>query len=337
MSDKTLEFKICGHCGSTTYLEDYPVTGTTICAKCAHEIIKIPLRELPEEEIIQQPCPFCGKEGEEGDTVFDDDKIIVFKCKGCGKLDGYRIALEPTYASNEDLGDGDYNGKAVAIAKREGNSIYSASKAKELAKALKKKDRHPKEKCKKQLTALIYEKRQKMQQSGIEPEIISTAKWKLTCFIDAKGPFTKKQLQSQFSAAVSLAQDDLVRMGRFHGKKITERQMEHLFNVDRKTIRKWKRPLKEQLRITKLGISTRKQGNYRAFSAVEFPKEIKSITKLDKPYKDKCDFCEEPQLLEWRITFVNGSWSDLCKSSFERLKEQSLEYDWEIEKRIVSQ
>jgi len=61
MSDKSLEFKICGHCGSIEYLEDYPVPGTSICADCAHEIIKIPLRELPEEEIIQQRCPSCGK------------------------------------------------------------------------------------------------------------------------------------------------------------------------------------------------------------------------------------------------------------------------------------
>ena len=59
------EFTLCPHCGSTEYLENYPAPGISACTKCGHEVTKIPLKEMSEEEILKQNCPFCGKEGEE--------------------------------------------------------------------------------------------------------------------------------------------------------------------------------------------------------------------------------------------------------------------------------
>jgi hypothetical protein len=85
------QFTVCPNCGSTKYFVGYPFEGKFGCARCLNEVLKVSLREMAIAEILVQKCPFCGKEGEEGDTLFDDDYVIVFKCKGCGKLDGYAV------------------------------------------------------------------------------------------------------------------------------------------------------------------------------------------------------------------------------------------------------
>ncbi|MBN1245550.1 hypothetical protein JXA31_08150 [Candidatus Bathyarchaeota archaeon] len=317
MSAKTLEFKICGHCGSIAYLEDYPVTGTTICAKCAQQIIKIPLRELPEEEIIQQPCPFCGKEGEEDDTVFDDDNIMVFKCKGCGKLDGYRIALEPTYADNEDLEDVEYSGKAVAIAKREGSYLYSASKAKELSKALQKKEKDPIEQNTKQLHQLIKTETEPLKKLGITDSTITNAFSQARNHIVDKDAITEKQLVSLVAASILLAEDIQVRRRELPKGFATERNISEIFNVDRKTIRKWKRQMEEKRHHPKWGVYIYRPNGLLESGIIEIPEDIEAVTKLEKPYNGKCCILGGDYPISWRIKYKNGSWSDICQRAYE--------------------
>jgi hypothetical protein len=81
-----------------------------------------------------------------------------------------------------------------------------------------------------------------------------------------------------------------------------------------------------------LRVCARREEGQTANSNVEIPNEIKLILKLEKPYKGKCDFCEQIKLLNWRIKYTNGSWSDICEHNYERLKEYSLEHEWQIEK-----
>jgi excinuclease UvrABC ATPase subunit len=328
MSDKSLELKLCPKCGSTDYLEDYPAPGTSICADCGQEIVTIKLREIVETYSLKHKCPFCGKEGAQEDLLYFANNITVYKCKGCEKIDG---RWELSRAANEDLNDGDYSLKAVAIAEKEGTPIYSASKAKELAKALHKREKDPKEKCRKQFKALIYKKNLTMQYHSIDSESINRATWELTYFIKSKGPFTNKQLESLFSAAVILAQDDLLRMGKLKGNKITERQMEEIFNVDRKTTRKWKKTLKENRKPLRLIVYAHKGEEKEADWEAEIPKDLKSIKKLENPQKGKCDFCEETKLLVWQLEYVDGLWSRICQDNYERLKGHSLEEEWKIE------
>ena len=184
------EFTLCPHCGSTEYLENYPAPGISACTKCGHEVTKIPLKEMSEEEILKQNCPFCGKEGEEDDTLFDDYNIMVFKCKGCGKLDGYWVALQPSRTADGKPMIKIYYPKAVSLDKIEGNSpVYSAERAKEIAKAIRKKENDPKEKSKKQFNMLIREKRQELKEIGIDSESIQSAIWEVTFFI-SKGSTT---------------------------------------------------------------------------------------------------------------------------------------------------
>jgi ribosomal protein L37AE/L43A len=58
--------KICPNCGSTRYLEDYPVVGVSICEKCGHEVTSTPVKKVDEEieENIfsKRTCRGCGRE-----------------------------------------------------------------------------------------------------------------------------------------------------------------------------------------------------------------------------------------------------------------------------------
>ena len=333
MSDKSLELKLCPKCGSIEYLEDYPAPGTSICAFCSHEIVTITLRETAENFSMKHKCPFCGKEGNREDILYVANNITVYKCKGCEKLDG-RWEVDQAGDSDEYFKDGLYGHKSVAIAEKEGSPIYPASKAKELAKALRATEKDPEEKRKKELAELIHEKRQKMQQIGVESQTIERAIREMSFFVEreeGKGFLTKKQLESLFSGAVTLAQEDLVRMGKFKGKRITERQMEEIFNTDRKTTRKWKKVLKENRKPFKFKIWARQSEDQIEDSKAEIPTEIKSFAKLEKPHKEYCDFCGQIKLLTRRINYANSSWSDICEDSYETLKTWSLEHEWKIE------
>jgi hypothetical protein len=133
-----------------------------------------------------------------------------------------------------------------------------------------------------------------------------------------------------------LAQEDLLRMDKFKGTRITERQMEEIFNTDRKTTRKWKKTLKEKRKPVTFGIFARQSEDQLEDSTAKIPQEVKSVVKLEKPHKDNCDYCNQLKLLTRRINYVNGSWSDICEDSFESLKVASLEHEWKIEELFTN-
>ena len=184
MSEKSLEFKLCPSCGSTEYIENYPTPGVSICEECGHEVTSIALKVIQEAEeetlFSKRSCPFCGDKSQTDDDLlfsngsFKSGEITVFKCSACGKLDGYRI-LPFTFAINEEVDDGDFSRKAVAIAKTEGHFIYSGSVSKKIVKALKEKEKDPVEICRKHFQLLAKEKSHKMLGIGVEPLTIDIA------------------------------------------------------------------------------------------------------------------------------------------------------------------
>jgi transcription elongation factor Elf1 len=326
------EFTICPNCGSPEYMENYPTSGTSICAKCAHEIIKIPLKEMSEEDILKQNCPFCGKEGEEDDTVFDKNNIMVFKCKGCGKLDGYWVTLQPTDTADGSINTKKYKPKPVSLYKLEGNlPVYSEERAKEIARAIKKIEKNPKKQCEKKFKLLVHEKLYLMQQKGITSKNIERATTEASHFINRKGPFTKKQLESLLTAAILLAQDDLIRIGNFKSAKVTERQMENIFDVDRKTMRKWKKTLRENHDPLRLIVYAHIGMDESADRKAEIPQDLRAVRKLENPKKGKCDFCEQNKLLVWQLEYTGALWNKICQESYERLKGYSLKEEWKIQ------
>lgn len=236
MKDNFLELKFCTNCGSTEYLENYPTQGTSICAECSHEITSIELNVIQEEIEELFPayiCPSCRKENDTKEALFDDDGIIVFKCKACSKLYGYRI-LPTTGRDNEILDDNDFDQKAVAIAKKEGQLIYSAPASKKIKNSVVKR---------KQFEQIANEKSEIMKAIGVGFETINLAIKKARNFMVHEGPLTEKQLKCLFSACIVLTQNDLLGLGEFKGTRLSGRKIAEIFDVDRKTIRKWERIL----------------------------------------------------------------------------------------------
>ena len=142
--------------------------------------------------------------------------------------------------------------------------------------------------------------------------------------------FTKKQLESLLSAAIALTQDDLIRISNFR-TKITERQMENIFDVDRKTMRKWKKILRENHSPQQLIVYAHLGLEEFANRKTEIPKDLQAVRKIENPQKGKCDFCEQNKLLVWQLEYSFGLWNKICQDSYERLKGYSLEEEWKIE------
>lgn len=94
MKTDLIEFGICPCCGSTEYIEDYPAKGKRVCIQCGHENVGIELKVVEKWEEILDNCPFCGNDGEEDDTLFEKDDLVIFKCKKCERLDGYKFFLD---------------------------------------------------------------------------------------------------------------------------------------------------------------------------------------------------------------------------------------------------
>jgi transcription initiation factor TFIIIB Brf1 subunit/transcription initiation factor TFIIB len=251
MSENPIEFKLCPDCGSIDYIENYPTPGASICETCGHEITTIALKEISEEIeerfFAKRKCSKCGTQNLAEKPLFDDlasFRVVVFKCKSCGKLDGYRI-VPSTWADSEEINDGDFDGMSAVIAKTEGQFLFSASAAEKITKALKDKERDPMELCKKRFQRLIEEKSPKMFEMGMAELTIKIATWKANSYLNINGPITNKQLEHLLSAAIALTQENLADKGLLRGKKLTERQLAEIFSA-RNTTRKWKALLEKQ-------------------------------------------------------------------------------------------
>jgi len=237
MDEKLDQMKICPNCGSTIYFEDYPVVGVSICEKCGHEVTSIPVEEVDEEieENIysKRICRACGK-NQTDDLLLDSESIVVFKCKGCGQLDAYRIS-PITISFEEDISDAAYSNKAAAIAKKEGHLVLSASASEKIVKAIQKKQKDPVIACQKELKRFTSERSHTLLERGVSCRTLERANVIAWSFITRKGPLTPKQVACLFSGVMYLVQDYLSSKGELKGRMITGLQCEEIFGVSRKT------------------------------------------------------------------------------------------------------
>ena len=236
MEDKSLEQKLCPNCGSTEYIEDYPTQGKSTCEECGHEVVSINLEVIVEKIEEDQEtflCPSCGKRNRTEKALLNDGETIVRKCKTCGKLYGYRI-LPSAFWDDEELNDNDFDRKAVAIAKKEGQPIYSARTSEKAKNLLRFQNQNES----------VADEINKMIKMGAVSTTVNLALEKANDFKEHKGQFTEKQLKYLFSASFDLAQSELLHLGEFRGIRLNERQIAEACDVDRKTIRKWARSLK---------------------------------------------------------------------------------------------
>ncbi len=330
MTNDLNEFTLCPNCGSTEYIEDYPTPGTSLCEECGHEIIKVPLKELRENDIDSQNCPFCGKESEQIETLYEDDFVLVFKCKNCKKLQGFKNTSDSKYYLNEGLDESYFSSKDVARAKKEGKytlDTLPASKCAKIAKAIRQKEKDPKEKCKKQLRGLLKEKTEYLKLKGITEPTINRAFDQAQSYIEKTGALTEKQLLSLICGSIIYSEDVQFRRREISNRYATERALAELFSVDRKTIRKWKTLLRNHNRFPKWGLNIYRENGSLESGSIEIPKDIQAVTKLEKPYKGKCCILGRKDDLIWRIKYTNGGWSDICQSIYETFKKTYWEYE----------
>lgn len=246
------EFRLCPNCGSTENLENYPTPGNSMCGKCSHRTVKIPLTEMKKDEIYATNCTFCGKEGEDGDTLFENDNVVAFKCKKCGTIDGYKINREPDYfdSGNDEPYDGSYSYETIKTAEKEGSfNILSVDKYQEIAKALRKKENDPKVKCKKRLLAQVNKKRGSLEKTGVQADAIKEAIFKVECFINKMGELTDKKMMILFFAALYVNLETSAKDKNSQSSTLKERAMQELSGIDRKTIRKWKKVFHEKPKL----------------------------------------------------------------------------------------
>ena len=228
------QFTLCPKCGSTDYLENYPTQGKSICTKCGHQATPLMLKVIQEDfEGIPSACSSCGKEDEKALPFFEAGDKVVYKCKACGKLDGY-LLLPITFSSEIGIYDNTFDGKSLAQAKAEGKLVYSNYSSKKKPTPTN------------YLNDQINEKKELLTKMGVEIETINFAMEKAINHLTHKQSYTDKQLKHIFPAALILAQNSLSGLGKFKGSKLNERQLEEIFETNRKTTRKWKEILEKE-------------------------------------------------------------------------------------------
>jgi hypothetical protein len=232
--DNSAQFILCPKCGSTDYLENYPTQGNSTCTKCGHQATPLMLKVIQEElEGIPSACSSCGKEDENSSPFFSSRDKVVYKCKACGKLDGY-LLLPVVFNYEDGIDDNRFDGKSLRQAKTEGKLVYpNHSNKKKLTPTNYVKDQ-------------IDEKKEILSKMGVDFETINFAIEKAINHLTHKQLYTDKQLEHIFPAALILVQNSLSGLGKLKGSKLNERQLEEIFKTNRKTTRKWKEILDKE-------------------------------------------------------------------------------------------
>jgi transcription initiation factor TFIIIB Brf1 subunit/transcription initiation factor TFIIB len=244
--------ELCLNCGSDDYIEDYPEHGRNTCNNCGQETGKIKLTLKGLKDGVPKNCSNCRKKMEDEDIFFEKlydqfvhNQIVVIKCTKCGSLFGHRV-FDDSGDDYELYDDDSYDGLSVKIAGKEGRYGYSASAAKRFQKKLRKIEKSPIGKCQIKLRKLIKDKNYKMKKAGIYPITINLVTFEIQDFLNEKGPFTMKQLSSILGAAFSLLQRTDNTVYRSLIKiKIPDNHLEEIFDIKRKTIRKWRKILQK--------------------------------------------------------------------------------------------
>ncbi len=239
--------EICPNCGSTEYLNNYPYPGTQICIKCGSTPKKTKLKTIQYNEEIPNQCSHCGAERQEDDTLFEEYHIIVFKCKTCGELDAYARLLSGDFVGPEDT---HYDALTVKIAEQEGKSVYTGAMIERMRNMIKKGEEREKLflEYKSRLDHLVDNAAQKLTEIGVKPKTIELTRGKTLFLARNNQRFTENQLRSFLAAEISYMKESNLTTPKeeFFSKRISDTQLEKIFQVTRKTIRKWRKTLKQE-------------------------------------------------------------------------------------------
>ena len=217
---------------------------------------------LQEFDDIPDSCSKCGASLEEiyvrpeELTSWNGYDLIVLKCKKCSLFHAFWI--QPftndetlTFPAKEDEHRG---GRIIEPLqwKHRGKPQWSEGKqptfSKKTAKAYERTVSQLGD-LNKKLNPVIQGKLAEIYKAGLSSETINSAINKVLNYLRIN-PATSKQLISLFAAAIyEASHEELVGVGGFRrvGEKISERQLERIFGVTRKTIRKWRKRLSRRI------------------------------------------------------------------------------------------
>lgn len=180
----------------------------------------------------------------------NDYDLVVFKCENCKLYYAYWV---PPFTDDDSVlvpaKEDEHLGKRIMEPlhwKYAGKPEWGEGKR---PKFSKKTARTYKESVLKQenlikkIDALIQNKLQEMYRAGLDIETINSARKKALKYI-GRNRVTQKKLVALFAAAIYEASHEDLRMvggGKREGEKISERQLEGVFGVTRKTIREWRK------------------------------------------------------------------------------------------------
>jgi hypothetical protein len=221
------------------------------------EIVEMKIQTIQDYDSIPENCPKCNHElkeiycrPEDLQKSFYDYDLIVLKCEKCNRFLAFWIESE-SY-DNELLTpskeDEQIGGRIIELAqwKNVGKPQWGEGKKptflKKCAEAYVKETSDPNN-LNERLNRLINTKLRDLQQAGIGLETINLARNKVINHSRNKNP-PAKNLTILLAAAVYATANGITTnrgLWQHQGESISERQLEKIFDVSRKTIRKWEK------------------------------------------------------------------------------------------------
>ena len=180
-------------------------------------------------------CRYEDSEIDEDDDVFD---LKVFKCPECKKVYAYWIdnsfrnsRFDVETENSEPTGNQPLENKRTPAVPKKCAQEYSKA-----ISALETKN--------KEMDRLIQEKLPELNKAGLSLETINYARNKVASYLKTK-KVPSKSLNKVVAAAFYVTGNSVTTDGgslwKHQGEGISERQLEEIFGVTRKTIRKWSR------------------------------------------------------------------------------------------------
>lgn len=230
---------------------------------CLDERANIVIRTVQEYENIPSSCSNCGKplreiytRPEELTRNWNDYDLVVLKCEKCGLF--YAVWIQPfTY-------DPTFLEPAVEDEKA-GERIIEPTQWKQVGKPQWGEGIQPKfprksviaytraisqqEDINRRLNSVVQGKLAEMYRHGLSSETINIARNKVLNYLKDNSVTSKKMANLLAAAIYEASHEEIMYMGGpvRRGEKLSERKIEEILGVTRKTIRKWRKRLPHQL------------------------------------------------------------------------------------------
>jgi hypothetical protein len=226
------------------------------------EKIDMTIETITEDDMLPERCSHCGQEltelycrREELMKSWNAYVLVVLECQNCRKVAAFYIepSTDGGFLSDSSREDERLGGRILEpphwkhVGKPQWGEGEPPLIPKKCAEAYKEATSKPKDPGQlEELDHLIQLKFAKMFQAGLDREIDS-ARHKITRYLN-DNLLTPKQLRAAFAAAIYNASQenaDRIDVHLEQKEQISERDLEKIFGITRKTIRKWRKLLAE--------------------------------------------------------------------------------------------